>query len=318
VPYTSQEFDRSVKGAHLVLYKSSQFPGVLIKLLSVANTNPGDRPTVTFSVGSKNGPIDPSTMNRLRFMLSGPNDDYSFRVQEIASNSAVWAGDNTWTYTFVTPLPLDAEGSFTISAEGRNIVPIDFDPGVDEERDNAENPSLAFAVTDAVATPRRTVVEDFNCESCHSNLAFHGGSRHDPQYCDTCHMPEALDFNGDQTIHFKYMIHSIHRGEELEYGFSIGSHDYSDLVYPGDLRNCDACHVNNSQQVPVESSALSTITPQAWWNPMMPNSAACLSCHDDDDSAAHAFSNTVFFGESCGTCHGEGRVAAVDKVHAHQ
>jgi hypothetical protein len=316
VPYTDQEFDRSVKGAHLVLYKSSQFPGVLIKLLSVTNTNPGDRPTVTFSVGSKDAPIDPSTMNRLRFMLSGPNDDYSFRVQESAISAAVWAGDNTWTYTFVQPLPLDAEGSFTISAEGRNIVPIDFDPGVEEERDNAENPLLAFAVTDAIATPRRTVVDDYNCESCHSNLAFHGGTRHDPQYCDTCHMPEAIDFDGDQTIHFKYMIHSIHRGEELEYGFSIGDHDYSDVVYPGDLRNCDACHVNNSQQVPVVSSALSTITPQAWWSPMMPNSAACLSCHDDDDSAAHAFSNTVFFGESCGTCHGEGRVAAVDKVHA--
>ena len=30
VPYTDQEFDRSVKGSHLVLYKSSQFPGVLI------------------------------------------------------------------------------------------------------------------------------------------------------------------------------------------------------------------------------------------------------------------------------------------------
>ncbi len=49
------------------------------------------------------------------------------------------------------------------------------------------------------------------------------------------------------------MIHSIHRGEQLENGFTVGSHDYSDVVYPGDLRNCDTCHVNNSQQVPVDS-----------------------------------------------------------------
>ncbi len=111
--------------------------------------------------------------------------------------AAVWAGDNTWTYTFVQPLPLDAEGSFTISVESRNLVPIDFGDTVSEQRDNAENPSIAFAVTDAVATPRRMVVDDYNCESCHSNLAFHGGVRHDPQYCDTCHMPEALDFDDD-------------------------------------------------------------------------------------------------------------------------
>jgi OmcA/MtrC family decaheme c-type cytochrome len=87
-------------------------------------------------------------------------------------------------------------------------------------------------------------------------------------------------------------------------------------VYPGDLRDCATCHVNNSQQIPVESGLLPTTTPQAWWSPMQPNTAACLSCHDDDDAAVHAYSNTVFFGESCGTCHGEGRVAAVDKVHA--
>jgi len=316
VPYTTKEFDRSVKGAHLVLYKSSQFPGVLVKFLEVTNTNPGDHPTVKFSVGSKNAPLDPASLNRFRLTLSGPNADYSFWAQENAINAAVWAGDNTWTYTFANPLPLDAEGSFTISFEGRNIVPIDFDPVVEDERDNAENPRIAFAVTDAVATPRRTVVEDYNCESCHSNLAFHGGGRHDPQYCDTCHMPKSLDIDEEQTIHFKYMIHSIHMGEHLQYGFAIGTHNYSDVVYPGDLRVCDACHVNNSQQVPVASDLLATMTPQAFWYPMMPNAAACLSCHDDDSSAAHAYANTTFFGESCGVCHGEGRSEAVDKVHA--
>ena len=315
-PYTGNEFDRSVKGAHLELYKSAQFPGVLVEFLEVTNTNPGDNPTVKFSVRSKNGPLDPASLKRFRLTLSGPNDDYSFQAQEIANLSLVWAGDNSWTYTFARSLPLDAEGSFTVSVESQNLVPIDFGEVVSEENDNAENPRIVFAVTDAVATPRRMVVDDFKCESCHSNLRYHGGVRHDPQYCDTCHMPASLDFDGNQTIHFKYMIHSIHRGEDLVNGFYVGGHDYSDVVYPGDLRDCDFCHVNNSQQVPVESTALSTNTPQAWWNPMMPNSAACLSCHDDDESAAHAFSNTAFFGESCGTCHGEGRVAAVDKVHA--
>ncbi len=33
LPYTGNEFDRSVRGAHLELYKSAQFPGVLVKLM---------------------------------------------------------------------------------------------------------------------------------------------------------------------------------------------------------------------------------------------------------------------------------------------
>jgi len=49
----------------------------------------------------------------------------------------------------------------------------------------------------------------------------------------------------------------------------------------------------------------------------MPVAAACLSCHDSDAAASHAYSNTSFFGESCATCHGEGKDFSVDKVHAH-
>lgn len=315
VPDSGNEFDRSIRGAHLPLYKSSQLPGVVVKFLEVTNTNPGDHPTVKFSIVSKDSVIDPAGMNRLRLTLSGPNTDYSFRAQETVGTAAVNAGDGTWTYTFVAALPDDAEGSWTVSTEARNLIEVDLGDELSEERDNAENSIFAFAVTDAAATPRRMVVDDYNCESCHSNLAFHGGGRHDPQYCDTCHMPAAT--GGGQSIHFKYMIHSIHRGAELQKGFSIGSHDYSDVEYPGDLRDCDKCHVNNSQQISgMPAALLPTETPQAWWSPMQPQAAACLSCHDSDDAANHAFTNTAFFGESCSTCHGEGKVAAVDKVHA--
>ena len=117
------------------------------------------------------------------------------------------------------------------------------------------------------------------------------------------------------------MIHKIHRGAELEngyvvYGYRSSLHDYSHIEFTGDLRNCDACHVNNSQQIPVADGALPTTTNYTWWTPTEPQAAACLSCHDDDDSAVHAFSNTTFFGESCSTCHGEGKSASVDKMHA--
>jgi OmcA/MtrC family decaheme c-type cytochrome len=144
----------------------------------------------------------------------------------------------------------------------------------------------------------------------------------------TCHMPLATDAeevrpgNPEQTIHFKYMIHSIHRGEDLENGFVVAGHnqsihDYGEVVYPGDLRNCSACHVNNSYQLSgLPDDLLPTLTPQAWWSPTQPQAAACLSCHDDDSTAVHAYTNSSFFGESCVTCHGEGKEYSVDKVHA--
>jgi OmcA/MtrC family decaheme c-type cytochrome len=187
---------------------------------------------------------------------------------------------------------------------------------------------MAFAVTGDSVTPRRAVVSDVLCENCHSNLSLHGDNRKNADYCTTCHQPDLTDAAvrpegefPDQSVHFKYMIHKIHRGEELVnpyvvYGYRSSLHDYSEVEYPGDLRNCSACHVDGSEQLPLPEGLLATTTPQDWWNPTMPNAAACLSCHDDDDAAAHAASNTTFFGESCSVCHGEGKSAAVDKVHA--
>jgi OmcA/MtrC family decaheme c-type cytochrome len=240
--------------------------------------------------------------------------------------------DGDWSYTFNTPLPADAEGSFTVGAELFNMEPVDM--GGDAPamvRHTAENPVLTFAVTDDDPMPRRMVVDDYNCENCHSNLALHGALRHNAQYCNTCHLPAATDIGEvqdgyeEQSIHFKFMIHKIHRGADLENGYVVAGHnqsihDYGEVEYPGDLRNCAVCHENDSYLLPLPAGLLATTTPQEWWSPMGPQAAACLSCHDSDDTRAHAYTNTAFFddifGESCGTCHGEGKSYAVEKVHA--
>jgi hypothetical protein len=318
-----EEFDRSVRGAHLPLYKSAQLPNPIVEFLGVANTGPGERPTVTFSLKGKNGPIHPGSMNRMLFVITGPNEDWAYDYFYASEDvrSAVQDGDN-WVYTFETPLPDDATGSFTVSFEGR--IEVDVDMGGAEpsgERDYAENPMMAFAVTDGNAVERRMVVDDAKCEACHLNLSLHGGNRHDVTYCSTCHTPDRLDIaDVPESVHMKWMIHKIHRGAELENGYVVirsrGTYDFSNIHFTGDLRNCDACHVNNSQQIPLPDGALPTITNNAWWTPMQPQAAACLSCHDGDDAAAHAYSNTTFFGESCSTCHGEGKSASVDKVHS--
>ena len=317
-----EEFDRSVRGSHLPLYKTAQFPNPIVEFLDVTNAGPGEKPTIHFSLKGKNGTIHPGSMNRLRFVITGPNEDwaydYFYALEE--ATGAIQDGDN-WKYTFETALPDDASGSFTVSMEGRIEVEVDMGDGPDTERDYAENPLMEFAVTDDTAVARRMVVDDAKCEACHLNLSLHGGNRHDVTYCSTCHTPDRLDIaDVPESVHMKWMIHKIHRGADLENGYIVirsrGTYDFSNIHFTGDLRNCDACHVNGSQNLPISDGALPTITNNAWWTPMQPESAACLSCHDDDSSAAHAFSNTAFFGESCSTCHGEGKDAAVDKVHA--
>jgi len=322
VPDSGQDFDRSVTGAHVPLYKSSEFQGLLFEFAGITDTGPGQTPTVTFRLKNKTGILDPNTINRLRLNISGPNTDFEYYNQETVSG-AVFDGD-VWSYTFKTPLPADAEGSYSVGVEGRATSVVDGS----NQNEPLQAEMLAFAVTGDVS-PRRTVVEDYNCESCHLNLVLHGNNRTNANYCVTCHMPLATDEaqvrpgNEEQTIHFKYMIHAIHRGAELQKGYVVAGfgqsiHDYSDVEYPGDLRDCGKCHLNNSQQLSgLPDGLLPTLTPQASWTPTQPQAAACLSCHDSDEAANHAWTNTTFFGESCVTCHGEGKVASVDKVHAH-
>ena len=328
VPYTGTEYDASVTGAHTVEYKSKQLPGVLLEFVSVVDTGPQMRPTVTFNVSDKFGPVNPNTMGRLRFSLSGPNDDFDFYVQEDALGKARAAG-TSWTYTFTTKLPADASGSFTVGAEGRTPETLETaGPETISHNDQMQNPTLAFAVTDDEADARRLVVDDAKCENCHSNLSLHGENRHDANtYCQTCHMPGATDANvrlegTDESIHFKYMIHKLHMGAELEngyvvYGYRSSVHDFSHVEFPGDLRNCESCHDGDTYEIPLPAGVLPTNSPSTPITLMPPITASCLSCHDSYDAAAHADANTsANLGESCSTCHGEGKTYSVERVHA--
>jgi hypothetical protein len=330
VPSSGTEYDRSVDGAHTVAYKSNQLAGVLVEILEVESTAPGSRPRVTFSLGDKYGSLDPAELSRLRFAIAGPNEDFDYYVQEEAVGNLVKRGAN-WTYQFKTRLPVLARGSYSIGVEGR-IDDVVINAGEENEfemEDQIQNFIYSFAVTDEEVMPRRMVVDDAKCEACHLNLSLHGSNRHDATgYCDTCHRPDATDAavrpagtGPDQSIHFKYMIHKIHRGIELErgyvvYGYRSALHDFSHVEFPGDLRNCESCHVDDSYTLPLPAGVLDTVTPRDYWDPMQPAAAACLSCHDSLGAAAHAEANTSDLGESCSLCHGTDAAFSVERVHA--
>jgi formylmethanofuran dehydrogenase subunit E len=320
---SGEEFDRSVAGAHTVPLASTVLQGVYVDIKEVTNTGPGQSPTVRFALTSKAGPLDPSTLDRLLFVLSGPNEDFEFYAQENVIGGLSQVGSD-WAYTFSAKVPMDAEGSYSVSFEGRVTTEVNGS----NERDSAESSMFAVAVTDSDPVARDMLVDDAKCEACHSNLSLHGDNRKDANaYCQTCHMPDATDeevrLEGkNESIHFKYMIHKIHRGAELEnlpyivYGYRSSVHDYSDVHYPGDLRDCEACHVNDSYNLPLPEGRANTHAPSAFITDMGPETATCLSCHDGFTAAAHAAANTGALGESCSACHGDGKTYSVERVHA--
>jgi hypothetical protein len=326
---TGNEYDRSVTGAHTVDYQSSQLGGFLLEVIDIRNTGPGENPTIEFAMKSKSGPIYSTDLNRLRFSISGPNTDFNYYLQEDALDGMRKSGSN-WVYTFNAPLPADAMGSFSFGVEGRiNATINEGQPNEFGMRDQMQNFVEPFAVTDTATMDRRVVVDDAKCESCHANLSLHGSNRHDANgYCQTCHNPLLTDARvrpegtgAPESADFRYMIHKIHRGAELENGYVIyghrsSLHDFSDVHYVGDLRNCDACHVDDSQMLPLPDGVGPVTTPRDMWTPMLPETASCVSCHDSDGAKIHASTHTSELGEACATCHGVGKTYSVEKVHA--
>lgn len=123
-----------------------------------------------------------------------------------------------------------------------------------------------------------------SCLNCHDKetFGFHGSSaRRDVKLCVLCHQPQTLDPDTNGTVDFKVMIHKIHAPATQSkpyviWGNASSIHDYSEVTYPQDVRNCENCHEGTvSASKPAQSDA--------WYT--KPGRAACGSCHDDIDWA---------------------------------
>jgi OmcA/MtrC family decaheme c-type cytochrome len=314
-PQGDLEYDSSIAGAHTVPDKSTQLRKPKMEIVDVTNTGAGQNPTVRFRITDRNGnAIAPTAMSRISLRLGGPTTDYKWYQSENVDNSKLTFTDGIPTYTLAAALPADAQGTYTVGMEGRLTTTLN--AGTTKAftyNDGAPNVIKDFAVTGASA-PRRVVVDVGKCNKCHDRLQFHGNSRNDPQYCVGCHNPTKT--GRGEAIHFKVMIHKIHTGEELNSSYVIGSHNFNEVRFPGDRRDCTTCHVGVSYTLPLPQGVMASTTPNGYWTPTSPVAASCLSCHDSLEAAAHAFLNTASFGESCVVCHKEGAEFAVSKVHA--
>jgi OmcA/MtrC family decaheme c-type cytochrome len=349
------EFDLSVTGAHVVPYESSANPNLSLAITDVQDLTPGNTPTLSFTIESDAGPVDILTLNRVAVVFAGPTDEY-LQLMSTGNSFTIRGGGATGTlvtngigdYTYTPPLtytiPPTASGTWSVGMEARTQSTL---VGGVNVSFGANNPvvdvDLAVGILGGgTPAPRRQVVEESNCNACHGDLRIHGNLRTEIPYCVMCHNPWTTDelrrpmldpaTNPPETVHFKVMIHKIHRGEDLAgeytvYGFGSTPFDFTEVLFPGDLRNCQKCHVDGSQLLPMAASAQATVkniagTPVPQPDAVRPPTlAACTACHDDEAAVIHAQLNSYVggpfdWGEACSVCHDEGSEFAVSKVHA--
>lgn len=272
--------------AHLNPFNDPASARITAVLLNVSNSGPGQLPTVRFSITVNGQPRDILTapLTSLRATVAGPNSDYARYWQATIQGTgaagapvAVDAANGVFDYTFTTPIPADATGSYTMALEAT------LQANSTAPRFAAYPPLFPFVVTGSstVAEPRRQVIDAAKCNNCHFDLSFHGGSRRNAEYCVLCHNPnnindERMSRLEDRavlvhSVDAKMMIHRIHAGERLANDYILGGNpaptranpvgtpaNFKELRFPGIAGNCAQCHRPSTWALPLTGPRLSS------------------------------------------------------------
>ncbi|MFO0614833.1 MAG: OmcA/MtrC family decaheme c-type cytochrome [Polyangiaceae bacterium] len=351
----------SIQTKHLTPATDPAAPHLTAQLLSITKTGQGQTPEIVFDVqvDGQHRDILANPLTRLVLTVAGPTTDYAsytqYTIQGSGAVGALSADPNGFRYVLPSAMSGTATGTFGFGLEGY-IQP----GGSTGPRYAIPNPIGYGAVTDASPVARRDIVTSGQCNACHGSLSAHGGTRNTAEYCSFCHNPNNV--NDERIARFqtpavtahsvdlRVMVHKIHSGTHLTqqpyvlYGFPAPSVaapggtplDFGEVRYPGDLRNCGACHVAGSFDLPLPSGLLPTheteltcadappLSSTAYCTSRVvsndtatrPTASACLACHDAPETRAHANTNTDSSGvEACATCHGPGD--AFDEAHGH-
>jgi OmcA/MtrC family decaheme c-type cytochrome len=329
IPQGELEFDASIIGAHTIPRFSTALQGFVFDIVDVSGAGPGKKPTVTFTVRDNAGHGIDISKDSVSLVMAGPTTDYSSYVSERVS-SAHGTADGTYTWTMANAIPENAKGTYSIGIEGyQNTTLL---AGTKQEqtiREAGVNKVFSFSVDGSPVVERRQVVSLDKCNQCHFSLSVHGDNRNRIEQCVLCHNPNTTDTTyrpadqqPSQTVQFAYMIHRIHTGasskaEYTVYGYHGSVNDFTEVRFPGDRRDCAACHVNGSEQPPLPEGLQNVSDPRGLLNPMGPTTAACTGCHTDMATASHALSNTSDrLGEACSVCHATDADFGVPRVHA--
>lgn len=315
--------------------------------ISVTGVTISSPPVVNFRIANQDGvPIAGLTKNDLRFniakLIPGTNGAPSNwqNYINVARNGAVAGSqernkaeavlvdnlDGTYTYTFGTDITSAAANPCPAPCTDASGKPLDisYQPSLTHrvtiQQGNSAYPkynaTYDFVPASGPVASARDIVMTAKCNECHNQLSIHG-SRTETRLCVTCHNPGTWSVGTpNTTADFKVMIHKIHRGHDLPSvaaggTYEIGGHDYSNVHFPQDIRNCTKCH---------DGAASNNWQTQ-------PSIAACGSCHDNIDfSKARSTDpnghsggdvSAVTDSESCLGCHTSGEEAGgIAEKHA--
>jgi OmcA/MtrC family decaheme c-type cytochrome len=194
--------------------------------------------------------------------------DVQANAEKGSAGTFIDNSDGTYQYTFANDLTaypagpvFDETKTHRLGIEIRGQAPI------------SSNGIITFVPAGGVPLFERLIVNNDTCNACHDRLEFHGGPRTDVEYCVTCHNPSSTDGDTGNTVDMKALVHNIHsaRTDYQIKGYGPNLHDWSDLIWTQDIRNCDTCHQESDPNTPQASN----------WR-LVPNRAACGTCHYDD------------------------------------
>lgn len=320
-----------IREAHLTVEESPLNPGLNLEITQI-NANPADGAlAIDFLATYGDGaPVtDLSALASVGSIVAWPSWEYEqYYSESIAMDSptldATNAASGAYRYTFTNLLPLDPGLSFGIVMTGR--IRFDLD-GAQQTVGLADNSLMYFTLDGNEPVQRRPVVDENQCDKCHNDIRAHGEQRVGIGACVMCHLSTQTDESRRpaemlpaETVNFKDMIHRIHRGHALEsdytvYGYGGTAHDFTHVGFPGRLEKCSICHGENAVDLPLAEEVLPTVYEG---QTILPQRAACTSCHDSLMANIHAtLASDADSGiESCVVCHGADADYAVAVVHA--
>ncbi len=199
---------------------------------------------------------------------------------EVFTTPATQVGPGQYTYTYIAQAPAGFDPTVTTTvaiAGNRDLTPFN-------ESTNYAGATFNFVPNGSAVTVTRDVIRTQSCNTCHYQLAFHGGYASGMPMCVMCHQPQNADPTTGNSLDFKVFAHKLHMGSQLPsvvgtsanpgvpyqiIGYMNSVNDFSTVIDPANPQRCEVCHSQTTGAV------------QAKLFMTEPTRAACGSCHDD-------------------------------------
>jgi OmcA/MtrC family decaheme c-type cytochrome len=240
-------------------------------------------------------------------------DDVSKKADLLANSTYDAAtGKATTTVTLSRVVPADVSAT-------RGVVGIIGIPQISGEDASVKSVTADFNFDNTTVTPSDDIANNSGCNTCHDQILMHEGDSHghttvgEVKACKICHNPSGASGHfAQQSKSFKDYVHLLHAGQPAA-GETEG------IEYPGNLKNCAACHDADKYAVPDQTKSLGGVVSGFYDattgklsgknNITGPAAIACGGCHkanlfeeggDDAVTAFNAHTKTMGYRVSTG------------------